>query len=40
VAGNLKQMFRDIIAVGSDVDLRGNVRSGSILIGNMTIAGE
>jgi PmbA protein len=40
VAGNLKQMFKDIIAIGNDVDLRGNVRSGSILIGNMTIAGE
>lgn len=40
VAGNLKQMFRDIVAVGKDVDLRGNVRSGSILIANMTIAGE
>jgi len=40
VAGNLKQMFKDIIAIGNDVDLRGNVRSGSILVGNMTIAGE
>ena len=40
VAGNLKQMFKDIIAIGNDVDLRCNVRSGSILIGNMTIAGE
>lgn len=40
VAGNLKQMFKDIIAIGNDVDLRGNVRSGSILIDTMTIAGE
>lgn len=40
IAGNLKQMFLDIVAVGSDVDTRGTVRTGSILIGEMTIAGE
>jgi PmbA protein len=40
IAGNLKQMFLDIDAVGSDVDLRGTVRTGSMLIGEMTIAGD
>jgi PmbA protein len=40
VAGNLKDMFRRIVAVGSDVDTRGNIRSGSILIENMTVAGS
>lgn len=40
VAGNMKQMFKDIVDVGNDVDSRGNIRTGSILIGNMTIAGE
>lgn len=40
VAGNLKQMFLDIQAVGNDVDLRGNTRTGSILIGEMTVAGN
>jgi PmbA protein len=40
IAGNLKDMYRDIIAIGSDVDVRGGVRVGSILIGEMTIAGE
>lgn len=40
VAGNLKEMFRQIAAVGNDVDLRGNTRTGSILIENMAIAGE
>ena len=40
VAGNLKQMFKDIVAVGNDVDLRGNTRTGSILVQNMAIAGE
>jgi PmbA protein len=39
VAGNLKDMFRNIVGVGSDVDLRGNIRTGSILISDMTIAG-
>ncbi len=39
VAGNLKQMFRNIAAVGADQDRRGNIRSGSILIEDMTIAG-
>lgn len=40
VAGNLKDMFAGIAAVGSDVDLRGSIRTGSILITEMTIAGE
>jgi len=40
VAGNLKDMYRDIIEVGTDVDMRGGVRTGSILIGEMTIAGD
>ncbi len=40
IAGNLKDMYRQIVAVGNDVDRRGNIRSGSILIERMTIAGE
>ena len=40
IAGNLKQMYRNIAAIGSDVDLRGGVRVGSVLIEEMTIAGE
>jgi PmbA protein len=40
VAGNLKDMFRNIVAVGSDVDLRKNIRTGSVLIEQMTVAGE
>ncbi len=40
VAGNLKDMYRQLRAVGSDVDRRGNIRTGSILIENMTIAGD
>ena len=40
IAGNLKDMFKNIVAVGNDVDLRGNTRTGSILIEQMSIAGE
>lgn len=40
IAGNLKDMFRDIVALGSDVETRGSRRVGSILIGHMTVAGE
>ncbi|WP_407354626.1 metalloprotease PmbA [Luteimonas sp. R10] len=39
VAGHLGTMFRDIQAVGSDVDPRSHVRTGSVLVGRMTIAG-
>ncbi|MBD3669379.1 MAG: metalloprotease PmbA, partial [Gammaproteobacteria bacterium] len=40
VAGNLKDMFQGIVAVGTDVDVRGNTRTGSILIDRLTVAGE
>ena len=40
IAGNLKDMFKSIVAIGNDVDLRGNIRTGSVLIEKMTIAGE
>jgi PmbA protein len=40
IAGNLKDMYRDISAVGSDVVRRGSRQCGSILIGRMTVAGD
>lgn len=40
IAGNMRDMFRSIAAVGNDVDARGNIRTGSILIDNLTIAGS
>lgn len=40
VAGNLARMFKRIIAVGNDVDTRANIRAGSLLVEEMTIAGE
>jgi PmbA protein len=39
IAGNLKRMFAAIEAVGSDVDRRSHVLTGSILVGKMTVAG-
>jgi len=39
VAGNLREIFAGIEAVGSDVDVRSHVRTGSILVGRMTVAG-
>jgi PmbA protein len=40
IAGNLKDMFRGIVAVGNDVVRRGSRFCGSILIDKMTIAGD
>ena len=40
VAGNLKNMFRGIVAAGSDVLVRGPRQCGSILLDEMTVAGE
>jgi len=40
IAGNLRDIFRDILAVGSDVDRRGSRHTGSILVGRMTVAGH
>jgi PmbA protein len=40
IAGNLKDMFRHIAVIGSDVLVRAGRSCGSILVENMTIAGE
>jgi len=40
VAGNLEDMFKGLVAVGRDLDVRGNIRTGSWLIERMTVAGE
>ncbi len=40
IASNLKDMYAGIVEIGSDVDHRGSILTGSILIDNMTIAGE
>lgn len=38
IAANLKDMFKNLVAVGNDIDTRGNIRTGSILIEAMSIA--
>ena len=40
IAGNLREMYRKIVALGTDVDMRGGIRTGSVLLEEMTIAGE
>ena len=40
IAGNLKPMYRHIVALGDDVDVRGGIRTGSLLLDEMTVAGE
>ena len=40
IAGNLREMLRGIVAVGTDIDAQGAICTGSLLIEAMTIAGE
>lgn len=40
IAGNLRDMFRQVVAVGRDLERRGNICTGSVLIEKMTVAGS
>ncbi|TXI26836.1 MAG: metalloprotease PmbA [Aquipseudomonas alcaligenes] len=40
IAGNLRDMFSQIVAIGCDLELRGNIRTGSVLIERMMVAGS
>ena len=40
IAGNLRDMFKGIVAIGNDVLTRGSKQVGSILIDRMTVAGN
>lgn len=40
IAGNLKDMLNQIVAIGNDVLVQGSKQVGSILIENMTVAGD
>lgn len=40
IAGNLRDLFPRIVAVGEDQDIRGGIRCGSLLVEEMTIAGS
>lgn len=40
IAGNLRDMFRSLVAIGGDLEHRSNIRTGSMLIEQMTVAGQ
>ena len=40
IAGNLADMFNNIIEIGNDIDRRGSIQCGSIVINGMMIAGS
>ncbi|MCP5150197.1 MAG: metalloprotease PmbA [Ectothiorhodospiraceae bacterium] len=40
IAGSLPEMYRGVRQLGTDVDTRGNIRCGSVLIDQMTVAGD
>jgi PmbA protein len=40
IAGNLREMYLGLVAAGTDVDARHNIRIGSLLVGEMTVAGQ
>jgi PmbA protein len=40
IAGNLSDIFKGLVAVGSDVDLRGSILTGSLLIEEMQVGGN
>ena len=40
IAGTLRELFDNIRAIGSDVDTRGTVRCGSVLVDGLTLAGQ
>jgi PmbA protein len=40
IAGNLRDLYRRIAAIGNDPDLRGGIRCGSLLVEEMTVAGS
>ena len=40
IAGNLRDMFRQVVAVGCDLERRGNICTGSVLIEKMIVAGS
>jgi len=39
IAGNLRDMFINVVAAGEDIDTRGNIHAGSVLISTMMVAG-
>lgn len=40
IAGNLAEMFKHIVKCAGDIDVRGNIRTGSLLLESLTVAGS
>jgi len=40
IAGKLQDMFFGIVAIGNDIDMRGSIRTGSIIVNEMQVAGS
>ena len=40
IAGNLIDMYKNIKCIGNDVDPRGNILTGSVMINKMIVAGK
>ena len=40
IAGKLQDMFKNIVSIGTDTDMRGSIQTGSLLIEEMQIAGN
>lgn len=40
IAGNLKQMWANIVTIGNDIETRSNIQCGSVLLSEMHVAGQ
>lgn len=40
IAGNLRDMLKDVQSIGSDLEFRGSLASPTVLIGEMTVSGK
>lgn len=40
IAGTLQDMYANLVEVGNDIDMRGNIKTGSILLEEMMVAGD
>ncbi len=40
IAGNLREMYANLVAIGNEIDARGNVRTGPVRLAELTVAGD
>lgn len=40
IAGNLKDIFKSVVATGNDFDLRGSIKTGSVIVAEMQVSGQ